>query len=204
MRVLNSPVLAAFGAAIAMSAVSAPVHATPLLANGFSGYYAPDQWKLQTGPAGGSVNTSGAPDSIDIISGNNGAPPLGDELAGTTLFTIRAAQSGTVTFDWSMVIGIGEFFSDQDPFGYFLKGEFNPLSDDLEGDQVGSATFEVMRGDYFGFYAETFNGQFGPSTTTISGFTAPVPGPLPVLGVAAAFRASRKLRVLTRETAKRA
>ncbi len=204
MRVNNSSVLAAFGVVVAMSAVSAPVHAAPLLASGFSGYYAPDQWRFKAGEAGGSVNTSGAPDSIAILSGDSGAPPLGDELAGTTLFTIRAAQPGTVTFDWSLVIGEFEALSAEDPFGYIVNGVRTQLSDDFELDQTGTATFEVLRGDSFGFFANTFNGQFGPSTTTISNFSAPVPGPLPVLGVAAAFRASRKLRVLTRKTAKRA
>jgi hypothetical protein len=77
------------------------------------------------------------------------------------------------------------------------------MSDDFEGDQSGSCSFGVSAGDIFGFYVATETSQFGPSTVTVSNFSAPVLGPLPVLGVAAAFRASRKLRVLTRLIVKR-
>jgi hypothetical protein len=192
--------------AVALVAVgTAPAQASSPLAFGFSGYYAPENWRITNqGSGGGSVNTAGAPATIAIISPDEGEPPIGADEAGAILYTIRAAQAGTVNFNWSMVIGQFEAAADQDPFGVVLNGVRTQLSDDIFGDQNGSFSLGVAQGDSFGFYASTFNGQFGPSTTTISRFTAPVPGPLPVLGVAAAFRASRKLRVLTRQTAKRA
>ena len=191
--------------AVALVAVgTAPAQASSPLAFGFSGYYAPENWTItDLGSGGGSVNTAGAPDTIAIISPNEGEPPIGADEAGAILYTIRAAQAGTVNFNWSMILAPFEL-PGQDPFGVVLKGVRTQLSDDLFGDQNDSYSLGVAQGDSFGFYASSFNGQFGSSTTTISRFTAPVPGPLPVLGVAAAFRASRKLRVLTRQTAKRA
>jgi hypothetical protein len=198
--------LTALAAVAGVALAATPAQAAPSpLAFGFSGYYAPDNWRTtDLGSGGGLVNTAGAPASISITSPDEGAPPIGDDEVGAVLYTIRAAQAGTVRFNWSTVIGQFEVLADQDPFGYILNGVRTQLTDDFEPDQNGTANFSVARGDTFGFYASTFNGQFGPSTTTISQFTAPVPGPLPVLGVAAAFRASRKLRVLTRQTAKRA
>jgi len=183
----------------------APVQAAPSpLAFGFSGYYAPENWNTTNlGSGGGSVNTSGAPATIAILSPNEGEPPIGADEAGAIYYTIRAAQAGKVSFNWSMVIGEFEVAADQDPFGVLLNGVRTQLSDDIFGNQGDSYSLDVAQGDVFGFYASSFNGQFGPNTTTVSRFTAPVPGPLPLLGIAAAFRASRKLRVLTRETAKR-
>lgn len=198
------------GAALAGAAVvamgPAPVQAAPNpLAFGFSGYYAPENWQVTNlGSGGGLVNVGGAPASIQLVSPDEGEPPIGADEAGAIYYTIRAAQSGTVQFDWSMVIGQFEVAADQDPFGMLLNGSRIQLSDDIFGNQSDTSTLDVVTGDSFGFYTSSFNGQFGPSTTTISRFTAPVPGPLPLLGVAAAFRASRKLRVLTRQTAKRA
>lgn len=196
---------AALSGAALVAIGPAPVQAAPNpLAFGFSGYYAPQNWRITNrGSGGGSVLTAGAPASIALVSPNLGEPPFGDEEVGAIEYTIRAAQSGNVQFDWNLIIGEFEVLADQDPFGVLFNGVRTQLSDNIFDNQNDTYTLAVNTGDVFGFYTSTFNGQFGPSTTTISRFTAPVPGPLPLLGVAAAFRASRKLRVLTRKTAKR-
>jgi hypothetical protein len=198
MRVLTRPVVAAFGVAVAVSAVHAPAHAA------FSGDFAPANWTFtQEGNVGGSVNTSGAPGSIALTSPNQGT--VLDPKPGTSLYTITAPATRTrVTFDWSLVIGQDEALADNDPFGFVRNGTRTQLSDDFAGDQAGSFSTTVAPGDSFGFYAATVDGRFGGSTTTVSNFTtAQVPGPLPVLGAIVAFRTSRKLRARLRDSANR-
>ena len=87
-----------------------------------------------------------------------------------------------------------------DPFGYLLNGAFTKLTSDGGGlTQSGSASFSVLSGDVFGFRQNTWDSIFGRASTTISNFNGPtaaasVPGPLPILGVGAAFAYSRRLR----------
>jgi hypothetical protein len=56
---------------------------------GFSGDYAPTNWTLNNNGTGGSVDTSGAPNSISITSGDIG-------LGGDTDYTIAASGNDTV------------------------------------------------------------------------------------------------------------
>ena len=117
-----------------------------------------------------------------------------------TDFTIAAPTAGTVSFDWnySTLDGSPSF----DPFGYLLNGAFTKLTDDSGATtQSGSAFFSVLSGDVFGFRQNTIDSGFGRASTTISNFNGPtaavpasVPGPLPILGVGAAFAYSRRLR----------
>jgi hypothetical protein len=195
----------------ALGAVAAlTVGAAPGLSVGFSGPYAPANWTFSTegDGTGSSVDTTGAPGSITLTSPNGGQPDIDTgDAPGKGLFTTTAAGSGTVSFDWSMLIGTEQFFASDDPFGYVLNGTPFQLSIDFLGDQVGSGSFDVIAGDLFGFYAETFTSQFGPSVVTVRNFSAPsaptpVPGPLPVLGAAAFFHASRRLRVRLRASSK--
>lgn len=196
MRVISRSVVAAFGAAVAVSAVHAPAQAAGL-SSGFEGFYSPINWTFTPeNNVGGSVDSTGAPLFIAITSPNQGT--VNDPKPGTSLYTITAPFAGTVTFNWSLAKGQDEALADNDPFGFVYNGTRIQLSDDFEGDQVGTYSYGVAVGDTFGFYAQSFDGRFGPSTTTISNFSAPVPGPLPVLGAALAFRTSRKLRARLR------
>jgi len=206
MRILNRrpALLPSVSAALLLSAVASPSHAS---LNGFLGDYSPDNWAFNTelDGTGATEDISGAPDFIVLIGPNGGILDISTGLApGAGLYTTTAVATGLVSFDWNLIIGEEEVSASDDPFGYLLNGSKFQLSDDLLGNQNNSFSFAVARGDSFGFYVATETSQFGPSTVTVSNFSAPVPGPLPVLGVAAAFRASRKLRVLTRKTAKRA
>jgi hypothetical protein len=196
----------------ALSAVAAlTVGAAPGLSVGFSGPYAPANWTFSTeGDGTGSFpSTLGAPASITLTGPDGGQPDINTgEAPGKGLFTTMAVGTGTVSFDWSLLIGEFEFFASDDPFGYILNGTPFQLSIDFDGDQSGSSSFAVSTGDVFGFYVETFTSQFGPSVVTVSNFSAPsapapVPGPLPVLGAAAFFHASRRLRVRLSAASKR-
>jgi hypothetical protein len=73
-----------------------------------------------------------------------------------------------------------------------LNGSFNFLS--TTDGETGTTSFAVVAGDSFGFSIDGNDGIFGPGNATISNFSAPVPGPLPLLGVGAAFGYSRRLR----------
>lgn len=158
----------------------------------FAGDYAPGNWTQSIG-GDGSIDTSGAPSSI-ILNGSN------DGSGGqNTDFTIAAPTAGTVSFDWNFSTADGAAY---DPFGYLLNGAFTQLTNGAGAQtQSGSASFSVLSGDVFGFRQNSFDSIFGRASTTISNFNGPtaaapasVPGPLPILGVGAAFAYSRRLR----------
>lgn len=62
----------------------------------------------------------------------------------------------------------------------------------------GATAFSVLAGDTFGFRVYSLDSTFGAGVAVISNFSAPVPGPLPLLGTAAAYSFSRRLRQRTR------
>ena len=156
----------------------------------FIGDYDTANW-TQTIQGDGSINTTGAPNSISLTSSNSGT-----ENIQNTDFTIAAASAGTVSFDWSFSTNDGG--SRYDPFGYLLNGSFTQLTDDDGSrNQAGSASFSVLSGDVFGFRQNTVDGVYGAATTTVSNFNAPaaaVPAPLPILGLPAVLFYSRKLK----------
>jgi hypothetical protein len=152
----------------------------------FTGAYAPANW-TQSIQGDGSIDTSGAPNSISLSGANDG-------LGGTknTDFTIAAPNAGVVSFDWAFGTADGAFW---DPFGYLLNGSFTQLTnDDGSETQSGSAAFAVLAGDVFGFRQNSVDSCCGRASSTISNFNVAVPGPLPLFGAAAAFGYSRKLR----------
>ena len=160
----------------------------------FAGDYAPGNWTQSIGGAG-SIDTSGAPASIVL----NGADDGSGNIVNTD-FTIAAPTAGTVSFDWNFSTADGA--ARYDPFGYLLNGAFTRLTDDSGAQtQSGSVTFSVLSGQFFGFRQNSNDSRFGRASTTISNFNGPtaaapasVPGPLPILGVGAAFAYSRRLR----------
>jgi hypothetical protein len=135
------------------------------------------------------VDTSGAPASITITGSDNGG------FSGffgnvNTDYTIAAGLAGPVSFDWSYS---SSDCCNYDGFGYLLNGNFTQLAqNDSQGS--GSTQFNVLAGDTFGFRVFALDNAGSPGVATISNFSAPVPGPLPLLGVGAAFGYSRCLR----------
>jgi len=148
---------------------------TPASAS-FIGDYDVSKWTSST-KDGGTINTTSAPTSITLTSGNNnsGKPSNVD-------FTIAAAAAGEVSFDWSYTTK-DVWGSSYDPFGYLLKGVFHQLSpNDLLLNGTSSdinVSFAVLAGDVFGFRALSKNSLGGSAVTTVSNFNGPAAIPLP-------------------------
>jgi hypothetical protein len=177
-------------APIALAATSLALAANPAQAlTLFDGYYAPANW-TQTIQPDGSISTGGAPASITLTGADNGGGTKNTDL------TIAAPSGGTVSVNWSYSTAENQFY---DRFGYLLNGAFTQLTDNSGAqNQTGSASFNVLAGDVFGFRQNSVDSIFGRASTTISNFNGPVaasvPGPLPLLGAGAAFGWSRQLR----------
>lgn len=191
-RALSSIALVVASAAT----LASPGHALQL---DFAGVYAPSSWTFTSDPAlgDGSVDFSAAPAAI-TITGSNNANITNSFANVNTDITVAAAASGPVSFDWSYSSTDTLSF---DGFGYLLNGSFTQLADN--GSQsTGFSQFNVLSGDTFGFRVFATDNTGGPgiatisnfAAPTISNFAAPVPGPLPLLGVGAAFGYSRRLR----------
>jgi hypothetical protein len=171
-------------ASLGLAGAALGLAASPAQAQ-FAEYYAPANWTTSV-QGDGFIDTSGSPGSISLYGAN-------DFLFSnqSTDFTIAAPLAGTVSFDWSFSTSDGPFW---DPFGYLLNGGFIQLSDDSSQAQSGSTSFSVLTGDVFGFRQNSRDSCCGRALTTISNFTAPVPGPLPLLGAGTAWGYSRRLR----------
>ncbi|PSN15352.1 PEP-CTERM sorting domain-containing protein [filamentous cyanobacterium CCT1] len=148
--------------------------AEPVHAFDFTGSYTPANFTLTNENADGFVDTSGAPASISITGGDNGS-----FFSGSTKFLTTAAAAGLVSFNWNYSTLDGPFF---DPFGFSLNGTFTQLTDNNGGQlQSGTALFNVLLGDVFGFEVQTVDNIIGSATATISNFSAPEPIPTPAL-----------------------
>ena len=170
----------AIATGLALSMLS-PVHAG--LINDFTGAYDVSNW---TSPIGsdGSVNTSGAPNSIVLTGADDGSEDDGG-VAQNVDFTIAAMGAGSVSFSWAFTTSDGPFY---DPFGYLLNNTFFQLTNNAgNNSQSGLASFAVMTGDVFGFRQASEDSVFGAGVTTISAFSAPTavpePASLALLGI---------------------
>ena len=172
----------AIATGLALSMLS-PVHAG--LINDFTGAYDVSNWTSTIG-GDGSVNTSGAPNSIVLTGADDGSEDDGG-VAQNVDFTIAAMGAGSVSFSWAF----SSFDSggpSWDPFGYLLNNTFVQLTDGAgSNSQSGLASFAVMTGDVFGFRQASEDSLFGAGVTTISVFSAPTavpePASLALLGI---------------------
>jgi hypothetical protein len=145
----------------------------PVLAD-FIGPYNVINWTTTltgTPPGGGAtINTAGAPASIQILGGNSGCTVL----PCTISFTIPVVASGLVSFNWNYVSldADGPIF---EQFGFLLNGVFTQLSNDGGPNvQSGTKSLAVSLGNVFGFREDCTDCQFGPANITLSNFSAPV------------------------------
>lgn len=158
--------------------------------SGFEGNCVPANWNVAE-PGDGSVNFLDAPIKAILTSNNNG-------VSGPTFVSIeiQGDNDGIVSFSYFYTTNDQDGAS-FDPFGFLLNGvrtQLVPPPTLANGESVsGTFSFNVLAGDTFGVYAESTDNGFGPSVTEVTDFLY-VPGPLPVLGVSAAFCFSRKLR----------
>jgi hypothetical protein len=174
-------------AAVAATLSLCSFRVAPAGAVGFSGSYAPSNFSF-TG--NGSVNTTGAPNSIQIV---------GLDATGTNDYTTTALSSGLFSFNWNY-----RTFDDRpvyDPFFVLKNGVATRLSDS-NGANTQSSTYStsVNIGDTIGWRIQT-DSCCGASQVTISNFSAPeataVPEPFTIIGTCiggtAAYRIRKKL-----------
>jgi hypothetical protein len=178
----------------AVVAIGSPAIASSVPNFGFAGDYAPSKWS----PTTSAPNYAGA-----LVMGSEGAMLYSFASKNTTRaaeLTAVATASGPVSFDWNFIVGLGRPHRGVAEFGYTINGNRTMLASNLSA--TGTASFAVNTGDVFGWYtfASSPSGYFGTSSA-IHGLQAPVPapatptpGPLALLGVAAMFKASRRLR----------
>ncbi len=149
-----------------MAAIIATAPSAFALTEDFVGPYDVSLWtETSDGGAGGDVDTTGAPLSIELTSDNNGGPvnPVDFELM---------MCAGTVSFDWDYESF--NFDPVHDPFGFLIDGAFFQLTIDFGPLlQSGSEQVAVAQGELFGFRAATDDAQFGPGVTTVSNFIGP-------------------------------
>lgn len=128
---------------------------------GFVGSYAFANFNLVNTNADGSASL--APDGSLLLTGGN----TGSNSPGMTDFSILAAGTGLVTFDFSYA---SLDFPGFDFAGYFLD-TFTQLAD-FDGAH-GSASFSVTAGHLFGFRVSTLDNTGEPGVLKISNFNAP-------------------------------
>jgi PEP-CTERM motif len=178
--------------------IGVPIAAEAAQVSGFTGPYDPSNWSTSIGLGDGSVDTSNAPDSIEVTGADNGA-------AGTnTDFTIAAAGTGFWSFDfvWDNLDDQGSLGPCCDFGGFLHNGVFTQYGTgaDISGSQPPIA---VVAGDIIGYRVNCSDCIEGPGVLTISNFSAPVdevtppavpePGIVILLGLGAAGCALRRL-----------
>ncbi len=144
--------------------------------NNFSGGYDVSNWSQSLN--GGTIDTSGAPNSIIETSSNLDPGFMTNNKSADTDFTIASLGSGLVNFGW--LYNTSDWDSSYDPFGSLLNGVFTQITvDGISTSQSGAASFNVLAGEVFGFRAHSIDSAFGAATTTISNFSAPAAVPVP-------------------------
>ncbi len=154
----------------------------------FVNSYSVNNWNKATEGLGGDIAfgptdiATGSVNWIKITSSNDDgkkAPNLNTNQS----FTIIAAASGLVTFDWLFSTSDSRG-AQKDPFYWVLNGVQTELtSNGHNKNQSGPQSFAVNVGDTFGFILSSFDSKKGSSSLTISNFSAPIyiaPAAVPV------------------------
>ncbi len=142
----------------------------------FSGQFAATNWTISTQAFGcghSSVDTSGAPASVMLNTGN-GCATIGAS------FTFPSAPSdGTVTFSYAYAVGFDG--AAHYPASYIVNGASTQFSNNAGGTpQSGNVTFPVQQGQSFGFLFVASNSAGQPDSLTISNFSFSPPTDFPV------------------------
>lgn len=180
---IRAVVLIALGYAVLLGGLSFEARA-----DGFTGYYALDNWTL-TNTGGFLPNGSAfSPDPMTVVlTGTND----GSGLPGVTNLTIGTQAAGVLTFSYL-------FATLDDPgfeySGYLLSGTFFPLAD--TNGESGSVMVPVSAGETVGFSVGSVDDTGGAGVLTVNNFAAPViatpePSAMPVLLLGAALVIAR-------------
>ena len=136
--------------------------------SGFSGPFDPLNWTFDADGGDGSVNTSGAPNSITLFGSDDQS-----NTANNTTFCIDipGSNSGLLSFDWDYeTLDVdGPIW---DPFGYAVNGTITQLTNNGgPNQQSGSVSISIDAGDNFCFVARSVDNLFDRSITDISSFS---------------------------------
>jgi hypothetical protein len=99
-------------------------------------------------------------DKVTLVSGNSA-------VHDTSSVTIAVPESTSLRFSWTGTTADHSYVYDK--FGYVINGTKTALAQSGK-ETSGTITVAVSQGDSFGFYADTADGVYGPSTTTITQF----------------------------------
>ena len=158
-------------AALALTLVSGSASAA------FTGVYDLANWTQVLN--GGSIDITGAPNSVTLTSSNDGSGPDNTDL------TIIDQGTSAISFDWTYTNGDRDG-SSFDPFGWLLNGVYTQLTANGQfGAQSGSVKIDpTTTGDVFGFRIFATDSLLGSSNVVISNFsTVPEPFSLALIGI---------------------
>ena len=139
------------------------------LSTSFAGYYNVLNWATVQVNSNGTVSTALAPDSINLISSNNG-----NGNSGTTTFSRLIPCTGYVSFNWTYTTVDGSNF-DLPRYAISSGAHVEFPGYNIFGGSNQSGTFSVWvnAGDTLHLQAYSADNLFGPCTITIKNFTAP-------------------------------
>ena len=131
----------------------------------FKGQFNISDWTISENTGHITTNvTNTITDSITLVSGNS-------YIADYATISISTTIDTTINFDWNGTTQDTSRAYLYDQFGYILNGVRTLLSNNNSSLTSGSMSLSLVIGDTFGFYANTLDGIFGSSTTTITNFT---------------------------------
>lgn len=186
------------------AAAAALIGFSTTAAAAFNGYYIGSAWQtIRTVGTGGSVDLTSAPVSV-TLKGSDNQSNLSTMLLwyNTAPAVFADPNDKKVSFSWGYKTedqggSSPDFYPGFDPAGFFVGALPDMPSDtgvvglstpsDISGGvgaemQGGTASFDVMPGQKFGFFVYSEDNLFGGAELTISDFSAPLPAssPLPV------------------------
>ena len=111
-----------------------------------------------------SDRVSGA--NFDLYGSN-----IGSYLYSTTLYTTTVGDDSETVISWyyQTLDSWGPYW---DPAGYYINGEYTPLTNNSDALQSGTVTISLHAGDVAGFYVTSVDNLSGGGILTISGIPA--------------------------------